>query len=1072
MSHQCTTMPRVLTAIALCLAAASLAPAAGVLSYWNLDDGSGAFIVSDPVGYKDGWLLGVPDGHEPWVSGHTGAAGDYAIDFAGAAVVDLGEPSDWAFGKQTPFSVSLWLKDYNTAGTMGLLTCLNPDSPWDGWGVVRRMVNGQTQIRFEMSPYTDAFSYQMCVDADFNAANEWIHVVTTYDGSDHPGGMRIYLDGQLAPMVVAAANPGGEVPTDNILTMSSYGAKNRFLNGCLDDVSVYDAVLTPAQVAQLFGGTVPTDLVFTGPGYYSWTTQSISSAFDAKTIAATVDDASGIGYRSDNNEKFLADSLDPDTSLPILPAGGMLAGDITFQLGPYDGDNTVLLDLGDSVTLDVADGSYDAVSVLFSAVGLNTGSDTNGTATLNYGDGSSETVTWDLVNNDGNRNEGGSEVAVSKLQLKQFSSDLTATNRILSSQIIETDDSKTLVSITLDTDDLVDPGWTYTDTELGTGQAGVGDAQIGIYAVSVGTQIGAVPEPAAGALLLLGGLFACFFRRTRKTLVVLLAVGLLASTAQAAGVLSYWDMNEGSGTSLSDSVGGKTGSFVNITETAWTAGHTADANDYSLDFGGAGCVEIGDCSDWNVSKETPLSVSAWIYDNGGGTMGILTGINPNSPHDGWGLLRQGGPNIRFEMSGSAGGTEKIAVDAYGLPQGQWVHVVATYDGSDDGSGVRIYFDGQMQPVTINDNNPGGVVPVDKTVAISSYGAANRFMNGMIDDVAAFDAVLSVEQVAELYAGTAPTDLVFVEPTDPEDWTMLDISASFNADTLAADTSDSAGTGYRGTKNEKFLADLLPGDGVITTASERYQFGAINGDNTVLMDFGQSTTIDIADGQYSQLGFAHTAIALDDGSTAPGAVTLVYSDSTEETFDWDVASDRGRQLVGYSSTAAGGLTLYQFETDVSDDGRTVWQQIVAVDDTKTLTAVRFDTANVVDPGWTINDPDIGTILVGESDAQFGIYAVSVIGESSAGVPGDLNGDGMVGSADLDIVRGNWGQTVEAGCLPCGDPSGDGMVGSADLDVVRANWGATAAAAVPEPAAVSLVCLLFVTLLGRRRQRTCL
>ena len=680
-------------------------------------------------------------------------------------------------------------------------------------------------------------------------------------------------------------------------------------------------------------------------------------------------------------------------------------------------------------------------------------------------------MTWDLVNNDGNRNEGGAEVAVSKLQLKQFSSDLTAANRILASQIFETDDSKTLTSITLDTDGLVDPGWTYTDSELGTNQSGVGDAQIGVYAVSVGTQIGAVPEPAAFALLLIGGLIGCCFRRTRKAFVVFLAAALLCSTANAAGVLSYWDMNEGSGTSLTDAVGAKTGSFVNITESAWTAGHTADAADYSLDFGGTGCVQIGDCSDWNIGKDTAFSISAWIYDNGGATMGILTGINPGSPFDGWGMLRQGGPNIRFEMSGPAGGTENFVVDAFGLPQGQWVHVVTTYNGSHDANGVRIYFDGQMQSVTVGSNDAAGDVPTDKTVAISSYGAANRWMNGMIDDVAVFDGVLSTANVADLYAGTAPTDIVLVDPTVPEDWTMLDISASFNADTLAADTTDAAGTGYRGTKNEKFLADLLPGDGVIATASERYQVGAIDGDNTVLIEFGQSTTIDIADGQYSQLGFAHTAIALDDGSTAPGSVTLVYSDSTEETFDWDVASDRGRQLAGESTLAAGGLTLYQFETDVSDDGRTVWQQIVAVDDSKTLSEVRFDTANVVDPGWTITDPDIGTLLVGESDAQFGIYAISVIGESSQGIPGDLNGDGFVGSGDLDIVRAAWGQTVEAGCLLCGDPSGDGMVGSADLDIVRANWGATgAAAAVPEPACLALVCMAIGMLLGRRRPRS--
>ena len=54
-------------------------------------------------------------------------------------------------------------------------------------------------------------------------------------------------------------------------------------------------------------------------------------------------------------------------------------------------------------------------------------------------------------------------------------------------------------------------------------------------------------------------------------------------------------------------------------------------------------------------------------------------------------------------------------------------------------------------------------------------------------------------------------------------------------------------------------------------------------------------------------------------------------------------------------------------------------------------------------------------------------------------GDLTGDGLVSSQDLDIVRSWWGQTVPSGSLSQGDPSGDGKVDSADLDIIRATWG---------------------------------
>jgi hypothetical protein len=83
----------------------------------------------------------------------------------------------------------------------------------------------------------------------------------------------------------------------------------------------------------------------------------------------------------------------------------------------------------------------------------------------------------------------------------------------------------------------------------------------------------------------------------------------------------------------------------------------------------------------------------------------------------------------------------------------------------------------------------------------------------------------------------------------------------------------------------------------------------------------------------------------------------------------------------------------------------------------------------------------------------LYAADFIDMS---LPGDCNGDGFVNSADLDIVRGNWGQSASGPAD--GDLSGDGVVNSADLDIIRGNWGATASAAVvPEPATLALLAL---------------
>jgi glucosylceramidase len=84
-------------------------------------------------------------------------------------------------------------------------------------------------------------------------------------------------------------------------------------------------------------------------------------------------------------------------------------------------------------------------------------------------------------------------------------------------------------------------------------------------------------------------------------------------------------------------------------------------------------------------------------------------------------------------------------------------------------------------------------------------------------------------------------------------------------------------------------------------------------------------------------------------------------------------------------------------------------------------------------------------------------------------GDLNGDGFVGIADLNIVLGAWNQNVPPGD-PLADPTGDGFVGIADLNIVLGNWNAgtpPTAATAPEPGTIGLFALAGAMIGGRRK-----
>jgi hypothetical protein len=54
-----------------------------------------------------------------------------------------------------------------------------------------------------------------------------------------------------------------------------------------------------------------------------------------------------------------------------------------------------------------------------------------------------------------------------------------------------------------------------------------------------------------------------------------------------------------------------------------------------------------------------------------------------------------------------------------------------------------------------------------------------------------------------------------------------------------------------------------------------------------------------------------------------------------------------------------------------------------------------------------------------------------------LPGDLNHDGFVGQADLNVLLGEWGQKVAPGTK--GDTDKDGFIGQGDLNTILSEWG---------------------------------
>ena len=361
------------------------------------------------------------------------------------------------------------------------------------------------------------------------------------------------------------------------------------------------------------------------------------------------------------------------------------------------------------------------------------------------------------------------------------------------------------------------------------------------------------------------------------------------------------------------------------------------------------------------------------------------------------------------------------------------------------------------------------VLMDSDITGAAYHYRRLFL-GFVSGIQGDGEVLIDTLAVETTGAYAPVGQIIPEPPSGDDLDPMDSESFAYKYEMDVDPTQVGDIDLDSNGSPDFAswqggngAYSLPGDGTMEIVSpdvgdSMFMNGGIDDASLVWPNVG----FPAADGITME---TRVRIANQTAADAPYSVTLCPSDTSElAVFD-----------IGAASVALGGTTIetddntddfhvFRLVRDTNANGAFYWiwrdgvllnEEGLELDRSYTRDAIYFgDAAGAAG----------GTSLIDYVRFDHGAFKP----EASGGLEGDLNGDGMVGSADLDIVRGNWGSTVTAGDLLSGDPSGDGSVGSADLDIVRANWGATAAATVPEPSAILLAFVgLFAVTITRRR-----
>ncbi len=213
-------------------------------------------------------------------------------------------------------------------------------------------------------------------------------------------------------------------------------------------------------------------------------------------------------------------------------------------------------------------------------------------------------------------------------------------------------------------------------------------------------------------------------------------------------LVAQWKLDETTGTTATDSVGSNDGTYNGFDATSTVAGIDGTAQNFD---GTDDYIEIPDSADFTFTGD--FALSAWIKHSGAAEANV---------DDGWRIISQqeSGNHFVFRINDSSGGTNgTVHFSIYNgshnyvnsttnVKDGQWHHLVAVREGSD----IHIYVDGVLDN-TANSVFTSTIDITANNVLIGNKRAASsnrENFSGAIDDVRVYHKALTGDEISDMY----------------------------------------------------------------------------------------------------------------------------------------------------------------------------------------------------------------------------------------------------------------------------------------------------------------------------------
>jgi serine/threonine protein kinase/WD40 repeat protein len=213
------------------------------------------------------------------------------------------------------------------------------------------------------------------------------------------------------------------------------------------------------------------------------------------------------------------------------------------------------------------------------------------------------------------------------------------------------------------------------------------------------------------------------------------------SPASADALLAHFPLDEGAGSVVVDACNpSRKGDIAGSPQ--WVDGQIAKG----LRFDGRTTIDLGDVA--NFERDEPFSIAAWIYSNRNMHETPLARMDLSDGNRGWCLKNVRG-QFGLDLFHDWPARNAIGVHtAEGFEKQAWHHVVATYDGSSNAEGVKLFVNGKPHVTRTSANGLTATIKTTTPLTMGDRGGDQSF-DGILDDVRIYNRTLTPDEVRVL-----------------------------------------------------------------------------------------------------------------------------------------------------------------------------------------------------------------------------------------------------------------------------------------------------------------------------------